>query len=257
MGGLPFCVRAEPPAPCGSEAASTRAGLRAGALAPPRGAALEDVQKVVASVDRFRFPLVTGYRHFVGMENDPLAVWAKETAARLLDVADFRDRRWRHVQAVGAKAEQLAPAFGEDGPLLIAAAWLHDIGYASELQRTGFHHLDGARALTEWDSESRLPGLVANHSAGALEAPMRGLESDLAAYPDELGPVRDALWTCDMTTSPVGEPIDFEDRLKDIVARYGPEHSVPRSISEGADEIRAAIRRTNERAAAAGIAPRL
>ena len=30
---------------------------------------------------------------------------------------------------------------------LVAAAWLHDIGYAPELVETGFHPLDGARYL--------------------------------------------------------------------------------------------------------------
>jgi hypothetical protein len=30
-----------------------------------------------------------------------------------------------------------------DRPVLIAAAWLHDIGYAPGLPETGFHPLDG------------------------------------------------------------------------------------------------------------------
>jgi hypothetical protein len=30
---------------------------------------------------------------------------------------------------------------------LVAAAWLHDIGYAPELAKTGFHPLDGSAAL--------------------------------------------------------------------------------------------------------------
>jgi hypothetical protein len=32
--------------------------------------------------------------------------------------------------------------------VLVAAAWVHDIGYAPELLATGFHPLDGARYLT-------------------------------------------------------------------------------------------------------------
>jgi HD superfamily phosphodiesterase len=71
--------------------------------------------------------------------------WARETAARWLDVPEFRERRWRHVRAVGVKAELLAPAFGVDGPLLSASAWLHDIGYAPPIQQTGFHPIGGAR----------------------------------------------------------------------------------------------------------------
>jgi hypothetical protein len=170
-----------------------------------------------------------------------------------LNVEEFRAHRWRHVQALGAKAERLALAFGKDGPLLVASAWLHDISYAPELQRSGFHHLDGAQAVERLKGEARLAALIANHSGGALEAPLRGLEREMRAYPDEGGPIRDALWTCDMTTSPSGEPLDFEERLRDIVDRYGPDHPVPRSILAVAEQIREAIDRTRDRAAAAGV----
>jgi hypothetical protein len=187
------------------------------------------------------------------MNNSEVAAWACALAATHLAIPKFADARWPHVQAVGAKAEMLAPAFGSEGPLLIAAGWLHDIGYAPGLCITGFHHIDGARALEECKVDPRLPALVANHSAGALEAPMRGLGTEMLAYPDEESSVRDALWTCDMTTSPTGEPIQFDDRLRDIIARYGPDHSVSRSISSAADEIRAAIERTRRRAQMAGL----
>jgi len=183
----------------------------------------------------------------------PILLWARETAARWLDVPDFRDRRWLHVQAVGAKAELLAPAFAEDGPLLAASAWLHDIGYAPQLQETGFHPIDGARELDRKGVEPRLSRLVANHSGACVEARLRGLVSEMAVYPDDASAVRDALWTCDMTTSPVGEPVDFEDRLSEIKARYGVEHTVPRAIDEAGSEIRAAIRRTRHRAVEHGI----
>ena len=183
----------------------------------------------------------------------PILRWARKTAARWLDVPEFRDRRWRHVQAVGVKAELLAPAFADDGPLLTASAWLHDIGYAPQLQETGFHPIDGARELDREGAEPRISRLVANHSGAFIEARLRGLASDMTAYPDDASAIRDALWTCDMTTSPVGEPVEFEDRLEEIRARYGAEHTVPRAIDEAGDEIRAAIRRTRSRAIAHGI----
>jgi hypothetical protein len=34
-----------------------------------------------------------------------------------------------------------------DRDVLVAAAWLHDVGYAPELAVTGFHPLDGAQHL--------------------------------------------------------------------------------------------------------------
>jgi predicted HD phosphohydrolase len=51
-------------------------------------------------------------------------------------------RRWAHVQGVAARARGLAPVLGAHADLL-AAAWLHDIGYAPGLAR---HRL----ASTRW-----------------------------------------------------------------------------------------------------------
>lgn len=52
-----------------------------------------------------------------------------------------------------------------DAGLLLAAATLHDVGYAPRLAATGFHPLDGARFLRdEHGAEERLVRLVANHS---------------------------------------------------------------------------------------------
>jgi HD superfamily phosphodiesterase len=45
-----------------------------------------------------------------------------------------------HVQAVAARAAELAASVEPvDRALLVAAAWLHDIGYAPDLIVTGFH----------------------------------------------------------------------------------------------------------------------
>lgn len=189
------------------------------------------------------------------MADEPgaLLIWARRLAARYLDAPEFRERRWRHVQAAGAKAEILSKAFGGDGALLAASAWVHDIGYAPELRQTGFHPIDGGRCLDSLGANRRLSALVANHSGAALEAELRGLIPEMQAFPDDADAVRDALWAVDMTTSPVGEPVDFGERLREITKRYGPEHTVPRAISASASEIRAAIRRTQARARAAGL----
>jgi hypothetical protein len=137
---------------------------------------------------------------------------------------------------------------GRDGDLLVMAAWLHDIGYAPELQRSSFHPLDGAWYLRKVGASLRLCGLVANHSGAAVEARLRDVASDLAEFPDERSLARDALWCCDMTTSPVGEPVSFSVRLEEIRERYGADHTVPRAIAAAADEIRAAIDRVDRAA---------
>ncbi|MGW0560049.1 HD domain-containing protein [Streptomyces sp. NPDC003016] len=57
--------------------------------------------------------------------------------------------RWLHTQAVAARAVEASKALPEsERDLLVAAAWLHDIGYAPGLRDTGFHPLDGARHLS-------------------------------------------------------------------------------------------------------------
>jgi integrase len=71
---------------------------------------------------------------------------------------------------VTAQAGGSARSLDEEGELLRAAAWLHDVGYTPSLAVTGFHPLDGARYLTTADVPDRLIGLVAFHSSAAAEA---------------------------------------------------------------------------------------
>jgi hypothetical protein len=60
--------------------------------------------------------------------------WATAQAARL--IAPLGDR-WTHVQVVADKAHGLAAELlAEDADLLVAAALVHDVGYALSLQRS-------------------------------------------------------------------------------------------------------------------------
>jgi len=145
------------------------------------------------------------------------------------------------VRAAAAKAESLRPLLGRDSNRLVASVWLHDLGYAPSIRHTGFHPLDGAEHLRRLRLDDRLCCLVANHSGAKYEAVLRGLGGRLATFPDERSFVREALWYCDMTTSPSGQPVSFDDRLAEIRQRYGEDHTVPRGVTAAADEIRAAI----------------
>jgi HD superfamily phosphodiesterase len=73
---------------------------------------------------------------------DDLVRWAAaESEVRLRNLGD----RWLHFQGVAAKAARVGQAFdGEDRATLLAAAHLHDVGYAPSLKVTGLHQLDGA-----------------------------------------------------------------------------------------------------------------
>ncbi|GLZ35240.1 hypothetical protein Lesp02_74270 [Lentzea sp. NBRC 105346] len=171
-------------------------------------------------------------------------VWARRTAHRLL--ARELPRRWAHTSGVARRAEQVAHVLAlRDRPVLIAAAWLHDIGYAAEVVETGLHSLDGARFLARQGVSPRVCGLVAHHSGAAAVAAEVGLAGELGAFHDERGPVRDALWYCDMTTDPQGRPVTVEERIAEIRGRRGPDDPVVRALSANLGERLAAVDATH------------
>ncbi len=174
-----------------------------------------------------------------------LAAWAFETSESKL--AHTLPRRWQHVQGVARQARTLRPITGSDGELLEAAAILHDIGYAPDLVETGFHPIDGATYLARVGAPERLVHLVAHHSLAIYEAQLRRLEEEIADFEDERGSIRDALWYCDITTSPDGDAVGAEERIAEIKARYGPDHLVTTFITGAASELLAAVRRTQHR----------
>ncbi len=183
----------------------------------------------------------------------PMALvrWARSHAEDLLVPLGAR---WLHVQAVAERARRVAGMLPEgDQNMLIAAAWLHDIGYAPMLAATGLHPLDGARHLEDLGVDRRLCCLVAHHSGAWFEAEERGLAAELGAFDQEHGPVMDALIYADMTTGPSGEPLDFEARIAEILGRYPPDHPVHRAISRSRLVLAAAVERTAQQLAAQPI----
>ena len=53
---------------------------------------------------------------------------------------------------------------------LVAAAWLHDIGYAPGLAVSGFHPADGARFVRSQGFPELVVSLVAFHTGAVIEA---------------------------------------------------------------------------------------
>jgi HD domain-containing protein len=172
-----------------------------------------------------------------------LEPWATAQAEQL--IAPLGDR-WTHVQAVADKARSVAVVLpAEDADLLVAAALLHDVGYAPLLNRLGFHAVDGARFLRAQGQE-RLARLVAHHSGARFEAEERGLVEELAAFPVEDGPVMDALIFADMTTGPAGQPMSLDQRIQEVQRRYPPDDPVHRAIVWARPLLQAAIDRTRQ-----------
>ena len=180
--------------------------------------------------------------------------WAETVARRLL--ADALPRRWAHTQGVAGVARSLAGILGHDADIVEAAAWLHDIGYSAELAATGFHPLDGARYLRDGESAANLLcRLVAHHSCAVIGAGESGLADDLSSEfpppPDEL---LDALTYSDMTTGPDGQSMSVEQRIAEIIGRYGSDHAVSRVISRSAPSLISAVSRVTRKVAGADAA---
>jgi putative nucleotidyltransferase with HDIG domain len=170
----------------------------------------------------------------------------RELAESLL--AESLPERWVHVRAVAELAEGMREVPGVDGDGLVRAALLHDIGYAKDLDGTGFHPLDGARYLRTAGVDDRVCALVAHHSAAVYEARLRGLGDVLSAeFEDERSVTRDALWYCDMTIGPTGRRMTLAQRLAEIRGRYGVDHIVNRFADQAKHELAAAVARTEER----------
>lgn len=180
-----------------------------------------------------------------------MAQWACSVAEA--ELSESLPRRWMHSQGVARRATELTELLGGDADLLVSAAVLHDVGYAPRLAVTGFHPLDGARFLRDGHAaDERLVRLVANHSLALLEAEERGLRGELEAEFPLLDDHRlvDALVYCDMTTTPDGKGTSAENRLEEIMKRYGSDSLVGRFIRRAAPDILAAVGRVKSALAA-------
>ncbi len=177
------------------------------------------------------------------MTHTDIVEWATQLAAELLIPLD---NRWLHTQGVVKRAHQIANILKEeDRSMLIAAAYLHDIGYAPSLNISGFHPLDGAYYLLA-QNQRRLASLVAYHSGAKFEAQLRGLTTELNRIPHERSAIADALTYCDMLTGPTGLEVSFNERLKDIFQRYNEKALVNRAIHQAMPSLESTMERTRD-----------
>jgi putative nucleotidyltransferase with HDIG domain len=174
-------------------------------------------------------------------------MWSAErshTLAREL-VLGMGDR-WSHLVAVGQQAERLAAGYDLVSSPVVAAAWLHDIGYAPELAAFGFHALDGARALRRLGAPAEMVALVGHHTGARYEAEERGLLEPWSELPQPRGENLDILTMIDLATSPTGQPVRDVDRVQEILRRYDREHPVCRAVTRSQDELLASSARAKK-----------
>ena len=171
--------------------------------------------------------------------------WARQRAATMLPPLG---NRWLHVQGVAERAGWVSQILNEtDRDYLLAAAWAHDLGYAPEIKKTGFHPLDGANYICNTSKDQRLACLVAHHSEARFEAHLRGFEQELSRFPRERSALADALIFCDMTTNARGEQVTLKERLADIFQRYAETDIVAQAIRQARPYYALAIARTHRR----------
>lgn len=152
-------------------------------------------------------------------------------------------QRWAHVRGVASRASRIAAEIQGDSEVLVSAAWLHDIGYSSRVQRFGFHPLDGALYLRDAGYSDRLCALVAHHSAAGIEAGFFGCSNNLRAFADERTLIRDLLWYCDMSVGSQGARVSFVERMEDVRARYSADDYVIKALDASMPERIGAVTR--------------
>lgn len=152
-------------------------------------------------------------------------------------------------------ARSIRPAYPDDGELLVASAAVHDVGWAPQLAVSKFPALDGAGFLDRLGAPARLVNLVANYSYAWMEAKLRGRLAEMAKFPDEASPVRDALWYCDISVGPDGVRMPVTERLAEARVRYAHDPLGEQFFALVEPELLAAANRTEKLLASVGCTP--
>ena len=158
-----------------------------------------------------------------------------EAKAIAVGLLNGLEPRLTHVCSAGEKAKRLAPRLFPDKAeqeLVVAAVWLHDIGYSAALVQTEFHPLDGARYLLS-QGQAELASLVAYHSDAREQATGLGLLAELQTIPPTTHPLHQLFVDgMDGTTGPHGETFTVDERIAEVAERYGADHRVTQAMMQ-------------------------
>ncbi len=177
--------------------------------------------------------------------NTDLVDRARTLASERLSVA--MPQRWAHVVGVAKTASDIAPRLlAKDADAIVAAAWLHDVGYAPSIAKTGFSSRGWCEIRQVCGMPALVVSLIAHHSGASAEAIERGLDAELAEFDRPPRDVLDVVTYADMTTAPDGTPIEADRRVSEILSRYSRDDPVHAAVSRSSDELLAAVARIKD-----------
>jgi hypothetical protein len=166
--------------------------------------------------------------------------WALNASRQILG----QDRcRWAHtLGVVRVVRESLTLVAFEERSLVLAAAYVHDLGHARPLRVTGCHALDGAMYVRA-AGHLQLASAVAQHSGARCEAALRGLEKEMSTFTRMESSALDLLTYGDLKTDHQGCRCSVDERFEGIAIRYGNEHIVTRALRLAEPELRQSVSR--------------
>jgi putative nucleotidyltransferase with HDIG domain len=116
--------------------------------------------------------------------------------------------------------------------LVIAAAWLHDIGHAPQLAVTGFHAVDGATFLRQGDWNDEIVRLVAHHSFSRVSAPYYDADIALEQFAPVDGLIADTLTFADAVAGVDGTGATIDQRIAELRSRDRRSTRLPDDVRE-------------------------
>jgi hypothetical protein len=171
-------------------------------------------------------------------------LWAQAAARQILG---REVSRWAHTLGVVRQVkESLAMLPSEERSLVVAAAYVHDLGHDPCLRVTGCHALDGAMYVRKM-GHPQVAAMVAQHSGARYEARLRGLAGQMSQFTFAGSSALDLLTYSDLMTDHRGQECSVEERLEGLAVRYGTDHIVTRAVQLAEPELRESVSRVESR----------
>lgn len=177
------------------------------------------------------------------------------TPDKLAEYLSPEENRYHHILGVVRNMKETLPKLDLNEEVkkeLIQAAFLHDIGYSPKLNKNNFHPFDGAHFAQQAGFPKPVIAAILFHSE-AYETvketrsdlfPTYSLNHDLLDEQDRL--FIDLVTYCDVQTSPQGEKISLDERVQDVVNRYGKTHPVSQMMIHCKPKYQNTIERVNQ-----------